>query len=497
MILGVPGSIVNFCFQFLPTLSEYAPAHIAQMLPAVLAGIVSCAGSRLTLSAIARQVYGHVRHKSTISRMLECRDFRTRDLHWELARLALASLGTTLDGAVDWLLAIDGTSIVRGASTRIRGAIQRDKRQANKERRKANKKRANGKKVRTAKDAKRRREAKGRKTKYFTVLLGSLVTHFGVRIPLPRYTCDPKDFNRRSGRPKSKRETQLDLAKRMIQKLLSILPEQVQLVVLADSYFESEKLVNYARKLGFVFISPLDTNRRFASKNNPKKSNRRRIWNHGLGLPLSTFSRLDLIRGSEETASYRRYPERIAGPKDRRTYWHHHERRTVAKLGEVGIVCSWKTPVYEPKRNFRKKSFKILMCSNPDWSGAKVVEWYEMRWTCIEILIRELKQELGFEDYSGQSLQAMERYLDLVLMSFVYLEMRRFGILNDCETTIAERQMASSARTRGMKGLVGLEAQRQLLDAIRRSYDSPLQKGLLMAYLESESSVTEFHRPLT
>jgi hypothetical protein len=279
----------------------------------------------------------------------------------------------------------------------------------------------------------------------------------------------------------------LDLAKEMIRKLLIYLPKGVKLVVVADSYYESQKLFHYAKARGFVFISPLDSNRRFAQKNNPNKSNRRRIWNYGLQLPRSTFSRLELVRGSESTVSYRRYSERKPGPKDRRTYRLHHERQSVAKLGEVAIVYSWKTPVYEPRRNFRKESFKVLGCSDPTWSGEKIVEWYEMRWTAIEILIRELKQELGFEDFTGLSLEAMERYLDLVLMSFLFLEMRRFGILNDAEAPPAEREVAATARTGGMKALVRAEADRQLVAAIRQSYYFPHQKRIVMGYLSTRS----------
>jgi hypothetical protein len=47
--------------------------------------------------------------------------------------------------------------------------------------------------------------------------------------------------------------------------------------------------------------------------------------------------------------------------------------------------------VYEPRRNFKKRSFKVLICSDPNFPGEKVVEWYECRWTAIEIVFRELK----------------------------------------------------------------------------------------------------------
>jgi hypothetical protein len=172
---------------------------------------------------------------------------------------------------------------------------------------------------------------------------------------------------------------QLDLrvAKVLIERALSMLPKGVELRVVADSYFECEKLFGLAHRRGFTLITPTDSNRCFADEASPHKSNGICIRDYGLGLDEESFSRLDLVRGSEKTACYRRYSARKAGPKDRRTYWLHHERRTVAKLGAVGVVYSWKTPVFEPKRNFKKKSFKILLCSDPSLTGPEIVEWYE------------------------------------------------------------------------------------------------------------------------
>ena len=146
MIFDVPLSIVNFCSLFLPQLGEFAPTHIVEMLPVIFAAMASSASGRYSLSSLSKQVYGHVRHKSTLSRLLACREFRSRDLHWGLFGLVMTVLGKTVRGTVDWLLAIDATSLVRGAHTRIPGGIHPDRRQANRQRRKAGKIKANGRK---------------------------------------------------------------------------------------------------------------------------------------------------------------------------------------------------------------------------------------------------------------------------------------------------------------------------------------------------------------
>ena len=475
MILTPPGSLVKFLRQFVPSDLSLIPEHVLDTLMPVMAGICLTTSTRRSLTAIGGEVYTAQRHKSTVSRMLNDRKFKSRELLWEAVKRAIEMAAPTAGKLVKWVLAIDGTAIQRGLYTKIKGAIQNE--------RKASSDRPKRKKgaPRRRKDDKRSSK-KGRKTKYHTFLLGLLTTHEGVRIPMPRYTCDPKTFNRH-GRPKKIRETQMDLAKLMLKRLLDLLPKGVHLVVTADSYFECEKLVGLARRRGFTLIVPTDSDRCFANANSPSRSNGRRIRDRGINLPLKTFSRLDLHRGSEETASFRRYSERQPAPKDRRTYQLRHESRTVAGLGTVGIVYSWKTPVYEPKRNFRKKSFKILFCSDPTWSAEEIVEFFEIRWTAIEIVIRELKQELGLADYTGQSLQALERYLDVVLLSFLYLEMERYALLQDPKTKPALAQRARVARTRGMKEIVSREVNQELLHTIHRSYRSERTQRVLKRFL--------------
>jgi hypothetical protein len=431
----------------------------------MIAAVALSASTRLSLTALGNQFPSKKRHKSTISRRMRDRRFKTRELLWDAAKRAMRAVAPESDEVVIWLLALDGTANQRGAHTMIKGAIQSAKeKEATKTKRR--KKGAPREQRRTDTSSK-----KGRRTKYHMFLIGSLTTHTGVRIPMGRYTCDPTDFNR-VGRPRRVRTTQMDHAKLLLERALSMLPEGVQLRVVADSYFECEKLFGLAQRRGIVLITPTDSNRCFADEASPRKSNGICIRDHGLGLSEDSLSRLDLSRGSEKTACYRRHSARKAGPKDRRTYWLHHERRTVAKLGSVGVVYSWKTPVFEPRRNFKKKSFKILLCSDPSLTGAEVVEWYECRWTAIEILIRELKGQLGLDHYTGQSLEALERHIDLVLLGFLYLEMERHRLINSESTPPAIRARAVVARTHGMQDILRWEANQAMMEAVLKSYRS-------------------------
>ena len=476
MILQAPASLVNFFRQCVSDDSRVAPRRVLKALRPLIAGLVLVTNPRRSLTAVGGAVASGRRHKSTVSRFLKRKDFRSRDLHWEAVERVLERLAPTTSARArrrDWLLALDGTATQRGAHTQIKGAILTDRSSRTRRRKRgASRKRAPGDKPRSPK--------KQRKTKYHTFLLASLTTHEGVRVPLPRHTCDPKDF-KRHGRPKSVKDTQIDLAKLLIKRVKKILPAGIRLVVVADAYFECEKLYSLAQREDFVLITPTDSSRCFADETTPSKSNGHRIWNRGRHFPPDSFSRLDLRRGSEDTACFRRHSARQSGPKDRRTYWLRHESRTVAKLGAVGIVYSWKTPIYNPKPNFRKKGFKILLCSDPTWAGEKVVEYYECRWTAIEILIRELKQHLGFGHYTGRSLEALERWIDLVLMSFLYLEVERHRLLTEAAPP-SVRERAASARTLGMQELVRAEANTELMRIITESYGSERKKRLVKGF---------------
>jgi len=279
----------------------------------------------------------------------------------------------------------------------------------------------------------------------------------------------------------------------MIERVKAMLPAGVDLVVMGDSAFDSDKLFKLATKRKFVYICPADSRRCFGADKAPHRSTGDRLRDRGLALPWDAFSRIDLRRGSEETACFRRYSARKPGPRDRRTYWVKHETRTVAGLGPVGVAYSWKSPTYTHKANFRKRQFKALLCSDPNWSGEKMAEFYEMRYAAIEHVIREWKSDLGLTRNLGQSLPAMERYIDMVLLTFLCLEMYRYELLDGPAAGVDEevRAIALHARTRGMQHLLRREADLELLHAITRSYDSERVRRRVQRHLSRITSTAD------
>jgi hypothetical protein len=119
----------------------------------------------------------------------------------------------------------------------------------------------------------------------------------------------------------------------------------------------------------------------------------------------------------------------------------------VSKLGECLIVASYKenpkvelqpgqsdqwwayhgTPVsYRPEDRHKPARWhgKVLACNDPTATAREVIEWYELRWQ-VELFFRELKSRMQFGCYVLMKFEAVERYLDLLLMGLLLLEKQR------------------------------------------------------------------------
>ena len=456
-ILQVPNSISHFLGS--AKLSALACTRALKYIPLMLTGII-LGGRKKTQATLAKATFVEKVDKATISRILRMDKpkFKSRDIYTAFMTDAIQRQLPKNGEPVTWMVAIDGTSTKRGGFTKIKGA--------------------NNYKAKNSK-------TKARTSKAHTWLMGILITEKGVRIPLPRYICFPVDYVK-PGRPPLKHLTQQDLTILMLKELLKLMPENIQLVVLGDEYFECNKIGLFAQKHGVIFIAPCAKSRCFANENDPRISNKEKIHDRGKELSaecFSSFSEVVLFRGNEDTASYRRYSARQTGPKDYRCYLAYHECRAVAGLGPVGVVYSYKSPVHEKnKKNFEKMTFKTILCSDASWPAEKVVEWFECRWTAIEIYFRELKQELGFEDYVGLSVKALERYVDLVLLSFLYLELNRLTIMHNPGVPDEVRKKASFARTQGMCSLVRWQAKLHEWKLIQKSWKSERTKRLLKGF---------------
>lgn len=420
MIVHVPPSLQEFCDQFSSALTKVQK----ELLPVLLSGLLLARGKR-TQTNLAQGVKTQRRNKSSISRLLRRARFRTRDLVAHVTRGMIEKVSSgAREAKRTWVFILDGTATRRGSYTKIENALQY--------REKASR-------------------SKGKSTKAHTFLMGLLITDTGVRIPVPRRTYYTKAYCRKHRRAY---RTQQQLAELMIRDLTRLLSEDVHLVVVADEYFEGSRLFGLCKKLGHTFIVPVDSRRTFSDEKG--RGQGKTLHQRGRSLRRA-FKEVVLVRGQEETASYRRQEPRRAGPKDTRHYRVAHETRDVTKLGPAQVVYSWKCPVFQPKRDVSGESFKVLVTTDVELPAEKVVEWYELRWQ-VEVWFRELKSHLGMADFCGQDFGAFERHVDLVMLAFASQEWRRTELLKKKPPPRVRARLAG-ARTSFMQALLDVEAQ--------------------------------------
>ncbi len=179
-------------------------------------------------------------------------------------------------------------------------------------------------------------------------------------------------------------QTKITLAQKIIRALA--LPIPCKLYVLADSWYWAKTLVLVCRRCGYHMISQLKSNSV--------------LWIHGKKTSVATL--LDLV------SSYREVTLFVYG----RTKALHIAKfiGDIKGLGKVAVVVvkeKRKKPIY-------------LVCTNIHLPAIDIIKYYAKRWK-IEQMIKDLKQRLGFGDYQVRDLQAIQRHVALVFLSYFVL----------------------------------------------------------------------------
>jgi hypothetical protein len=267
-------------------------------------------------------------------------------------------------------------------------------------------------------------------------VMGLLITPSGVRIPCRRsyYT---KEYCQQKGRPYRK---QTELAAEMILELP--LPEGADVVVLGDTAFDAQVIRAACAKRDYTWIVPLNPERVLAG---PKP--RPKVWALAKGLTAEQLRPVRLYPSRGRYVAMRRVSAYRLGPKVKpRTFYVHQESRDVHSVGEVLLVFSTRTcPSVGPKLDVQK----ILMTNNRSLTAAAVVELYDLRWQ-IELFFKELKSTLGFDQYRFRQFERVESWLELVLVTFLYLEWHRARQLRRSDLSEEEKERWRRQRTHGL-----------------------------------------------
>jgi hypothetical protein len=178
--------------------------------------------------------------------------------------------------------------------------------------------------------------------------------------------------------------TKITLAQKIIRSLA--LPTPCKLYILADSWYWAKTLVLVCRKCGYHMISQLKSNSV--------------LWVHGEKTKVTTL--LDLL------SSYREVSLFVYGKtKTLRIAKFIGDIKGVGKVAVVVVKEKRKKPIY-------------LVCTNIHLPAIDIIKYYAKRWK-IEQMIKDLKQRLGFGDYQVRDLQAIQRHVALVLLSYFVL----------------------------------------------------------------------------
>lgn len=419
ILLGIPRHVQRFFSPVRPTLSR----PIRNALPVMVLALL-LAPSRRCLRTLAGVVLGARTAASTISRRLRSSLWRTRDWyvalydnvrqqvhHWE-QRQQRQYRGRFRR----WVIAIDTTYHATHSECMENLLL-----------------------------INRRANPQGRHTRHHAFVMGILITEYGFRLPLPRKSYYTQQYCQQHGR---RYRTQVQLAAEMLREVE--VPDDVEVVVVYDSAFDANVIHRVCRQRAFDEVFPIDPNRNLSCADHPDAAvlAGERVVHWTRTWARNEFTLLELQHTNEDHVFMRRrHRDNLRLQKTFRRYAVATRHANVSHLGECVIVASYKEnpgvaigpgqpadwwtchtgPVlYHRQRRPQPARWqaKVLACTNVGASSRQVVEWYEIRWQ-IELYFRELKSRMQFGCYVLKRFEAVERYLDLVMMGLLLLEYER------------------------------------------------------------------------
>jgi len=285
-------------------------------------------------------------------------------------------------------------------------------------------------------------------------VFGLLITPSGYRVPLYRsyYT---ESYCVKSGREYRK---QTELAGDLIRTLP--VPEGVPVVVLGDTAFDAQPVHTACRQQGFSCVVSMNPERVLETANP-----RGKVSSLVESFLPNQFVPIKLVPGQGVYAAQRRVARCRLGRKVKsRTFFVHAEKISVHSLGEVQVVFSTTT---SPKRTNSVGVKKTLLTNDLSLSAAEIVELYDLRWQ-IELFFKELKSTLGFHQYRFEKFTCVERWVEMCLVTFLYLEWYRAKRRKRRWQPAKEKRWWLAQRTHGLAMAVRQAVDRHDLSTMAR-----------------------------
>lgn len=295
----------------------------------------------------------------------------------------------------------------------------------------------------------KRRPCKGRRYSKYThkrktchcFVHGLLLTPGGTRIPFVR----PYYTKSHAKKKNVEHRTQAELAAEIINELPT--PKGTSVIVLGDTAFDAKIIREACDCRRFVWIFPCNANRVFEGA----RGQRPRVSSRIKRLSNEDFQPIRLSPGSGKHVLKRRLSAHRVGAKSKqRTYYVHLEEREVHSVGPVTLVFSSTKPV---KSKASRDSTKVLMTNATGLTAREIVERYGLRWQ-IELYFKELKSVLGMHQYRYRTFDAVEAWMEIITITFIYLEWTRKRKLEDRRIAAESRSIWKNQRAFGIRQAV-------------------------------------------
>jgi hypothetical protein len=217
--------------------------------------------------------------------------------------------------------------------------------------------------------------------------------HFPLSWRLYLRESTVRRLNRRRKNPKLRYRSKLELAREMLQQVISFLPKTNPVYVLFDSWYTSAKLVKWICQQGWHVIAAIKSNRKVS------------------GQKLTDWHR------DFKGRSYERVSLELAN-KQQRIYW---VRELTGRMrgvhGNVRVLLSQKGPgVRTPK---------YFLCTDLKLSAQEILRRYQNRWS-QEVDYWHVKLQLGLGDFRLRSHEAISKWYAVVYLVLVYLYWQKY-----------------------------------------------------------------------
>ena len=266
-----------------------------------------------------------------------------------------------------------------------------------------------------------------------------------VRIPLPRRVYRTKRYCQKHG---YKYRSQVQLAETMIR--YAHLPDDMDVIIIFDSYFPSEGVIKAIRNKGYHFVCSAKNNRVDVDTGKQLKAICQEHISSG-----RLKNRIQ-IRVSSKRSGY----SHVSAQKyETRTFITYTEKLSISKMGDVQVVFSRKESDVSDLKYMR-----YILTDMLDMNTCDILTVYSYRWQ-IELYFKELKSYLGLGHYQMLSFRAIVRHVDCVIMAFMYLEHLRIRKLMEHPN---QRQW-KYARTLQMSYVLAQEVRMTNLSYLKRT----------------------------